>query len=722
MPICDVCLNLYWDLYPDTSSRSKDQTLGNEKNHTIGSSDSLVLSANLGCERCSILHQGIDAFRQYTASLLPPWEPWDLSGPCTVDIILRPGRSLHLGLTKSGHDWEEEQGKDSVTQPRLRYDIPLGREKYEIDIEYFTLADHPAPPWAAFRLGKQVPEILDKKMAIQAIQDWLSSCTDQHTCVSKQLPKLPTRVLDLAPLAAGKPIGGSKIIETQKKTLAMMKRGIPWSTLPRTFQDAIEISQELSIQYMWIDSLCIIQDDTADWERESSVMATIYANTYLNIAATCSKTSDDGCLKLRWMEAMVLDQVWSCPVKNVRIEGSHEGRPFEIFARLEQWRAHEDFLKNDNVSDIHIRSPLLARAWVFQELYLSARTIHFHSSEMIWECKECVRCECTELKNEMNRENALSRRRQLEIPFLSDPNQRLFFWLSIVNEYCQLNLTHESERLPALAGFASRFQDQIAEKYFGGMWRNDLVRMLLWCLTHPKAECIRSRPPSAPSWSWASIVEYENPDTRGDNSPQYILVQGSCTSFKQDVNAKILKVVCTASGINPFGQVSTGTIFIRGIVIHSILVRRRLLTHIGVNAVSTTINLNWDNSVSIDSLVSTYSVEYAHKFPEICVAADLIFEQEEDDAVVITRQSLLPDIRLGEKEGILDGDGVICLLLGTSEIPWSRGVKLPRIMASCLVLRHSINREGAFERIGIMMCDSDSIIFQHGASRVVELV
>jgi hypothetical protein len=61
-------------------------------------------------------------------------------------------------------------------------------------------------------------------------------------------------------------------------------------------------------------------------------MATIYANTYLNIAATCSRTSDDSCFKPRWMEAIVTDQVWSCPVKDIKIEGIHEGRPFEIFA------------------------------------------------------------------------------------------------------------------------------------------------------------------------------------------------------------------------------------------------------------------------------------------------------------------------------------------------------------------------------------------------------
>jgi hypothetical protein len=138
MSICDVCLNLDWNLYSDTLSRSEGKTV-TEKEHIIDS-HSLTLSANGGCELCSILHQGIVAFRQYTASLLPPWKPWDLSGPCTVHINLRRGRSLSLYLNKTSDVWEEESGVDSVTQPRLRHESPPGREQYEIAIEYFTCA------------------------------------------------------------------------------------------------------------------------------------------------------------------------------------------------------------------------------------------------------------------------------------------------------------------------------------------------------------------------------------------------------------------------------------------------------------------------------------------------------------------------------------------------------------------------------------------------------
>lgn len=109
-------------------------------------SRSLALSANRGCELCSILHQGIVAFRQYTASLLHPWKPWDLGGPCTVGIRLRRGRSLSLFLRKAGHEWKES-GADYVARRRLRSHPPLGRENYEICLEYFSSVGVLPPSW-----------------------------------------------------------------------------------------------------------------------------------------------------------------------------------------------------------------------------------------------------------------------------------------------------------------------------------------------------------------------------------------------------------------------------------------------------------------------------------------------------------------------------------------------------------------------------------------------
>jgi hypothetical protein len=124
-------------------------------------------------------------------------------------------------------------------------------------------------------------------------------------------------------------------------------------------------------------------------------------------------------------------------------------------------------------------------------------------------------------------------------------------------------------------------------------------------------------------------------------------------------------------------------------------------------------------SLSFCSQTLQYSVEDVRNDPEICIGADLIFEQKENDLIVVTRQSFISNIWLREEKKVLNGDSVLCLLLGTSETQWKKGA---RTMASCLVLRYYTNREGVFERIDVIMCDLDSRIFRPREDHIIELV
>jgi hypothetical protein len=75
--------------------------------------------------------------------------------------------------------------------------------------------------------------------------------------------------------------------------------GIKYTQLPKTLQDVVFLVRYLGIQYLWADCLCIIQDDTADWEHEASRMADVYSNAYLTIAATRSSHCGEGFLHAR---------------------------------------------------------------------------------------------------------------------------------------------------------------------------------------------------------------------------------------------------------------------------------------------------------------------------------------------------------------------------------------------------------------------------------------
>ena len=89
-------------------------------------------------------------------------------------------------------------------------------------------------------------------------------------------------------------------ITTTKTSPAQHSIGIPQKDLPKTSQDAVDLDRSLEVQYLWIDSLCIVQDDQTEWEVESANMANIYSRAFLVLSATASSNSAAGCLSRRW--------------------------------------------------------------------------------------------------------------------------------------------------------------------------------------------------------------------------------------------------------------------------------------------------------------------------------------------------------------------------------------------------------------------------------------
>lgn len=141
------------------------------------------------------------------------------------------------------------------------------------------------------------------------ISTWIKDCQDSHSACrsSKFSGTLPTRVIDVGSPDGGTPLhlcdtngqagdfialshcwGGRQPLELTKENADPLKSCVPWAKLPNTFQDAIAVTRMLGLRYIWIDSLCIIQNDAQDWEREAAKMALIFESAYLTIAATAA--------------------------------------------------------------------------------------------------------------------------------------------------------------------------------------------------------------------------------------------------------------------------------------------------------------------------------------------------------------------------------------------------------------------------------------------------
>jgi hypothetical protein len=167
--------------------------------------------------------------------------------------------------------------------------------------------------------------------------------------------------------------GTASIFKLTTSNLDQMKDNIAIMDLPKAFQDAIFITRRLGIRYLWVDSLCILQDSIEDWRAESALMGDVYRNSVCNIAATGASNSEEGCFVER-----SIPLVQPCRT-NLAWNGPQE-IPYLV--------ANRNFWE-ENLSD----APLNRRAWVIQERLLAPRVLHFGREQLFWECHMLDACE-----------------------------------------------------------------------------------------------------------------------------------------------------------------------------------------------------------------------------------------------------------------------------------------------------------------------------------------
>lgn len=146
---------------------------------------------------------------------------------------------------------------------------------------------------------------------------------------------------------------------------------IPFSRLSKNIQDAVLITKRLGYSYIWIDSLCIIQDSREDWSEESTKMGSVYAGAVCTIASTGSNSGDGGCFHKR--NCLSLQP---CKI------GVHSHDADSTGAIHIQQDDVFDFQRGVD------KSPLNRRGWVFQERLLSSRILHFGAEVLYWECHQ----------------------------------------------------------------------------------------------------------------------------------------------------------------------------------------------------------------------------------------------------------------------------------------------------------------------------------------------
>lgn len=329
---------------------------------------------------------------------------------------------------------------------------------------------------------------------------------------------------------------------TTKYNLRDHLNEISFDQLSKTFQDAIVVTRELGIQYLWIDALCILQGDQEDWLQESTGMGLIYENARLTIAASGAGDGTRGCFLGR-----------QAPTECVGLPQFDEvGDTGSVFLTIRDASKGKDGRYLDSIENPDL-SPLSSRAWITQEWQLSRRLVHYRNGQMIWCCNSIAQGEDGRefgklLHNKTSRTDALQKFSRgnygTEEAFLNDRKfSRTQFWTTLVSNYRSRDLTFPSDTLVALQGVVAEVQRRWPDqRYSMGLWFENLHEQLLW-MSPGRYATYLTRPESLhnlgmPTWSWASTlgaIRFQNfGRTKKDCSTMFVqnskelVVSGRC--------------------------------------------------------------------------------------------------------------------------------------------------------------------------------------------------
>jgi hypothetical protein len=267
-------------------------------------------------------------------------------------------------------------------------------------------------------------------------------------------------------------------------TKGMMKL-ILFHDLSKTFQDAIKFLRKLGERYIWIDSLCIVQDDEEDWQLESAQMGKIFAMSFCNLSATAAMDGTSGLFQSRNPSIQHLVKM------QLNVNGTTTS--FTLW-NMRDWEEGVE------------QAPLNSRAWVCQERFMSPCNLHFGAKKLFWECKDLSACEnfptgypeefSPSISGKQKISNSLS---WLPANHLPNPSIPHVAWHQLLREYTHCKLTFRRDKLVAISGLAAICSRLNNDQYVAGLWKSRLPQELLWKVRATPRNLPENKEYSAPS-------------------------------------------------------------------------------------------------------------------------------------------------------------------------------------------------------------------------------
>ncbi|KAH9892431.1 heterokaryon incompatibility protein-domain-containing protein [Cubamyces lactineus] len=442
----------------------------------------------------------------------------------------------------------------------------------------YTTADDPAAAWIRGRarivdMGSPRALRMAKACVDQCVRDH-PRCREPSIYASDSSP-LPTRLIDCTnpnrpriirttPSMRGVYVALSYVWgspQPHRTTLANLgvytRDGINLAGLPQTICDAIHVTRALGVSFLWIDSLCIVQDSQEDKNHELKGMRDVYRHAYCTIDAASARAVSEGFLQDRRPLAPVATLPFVCPQSSLK--PPRIGTLYLTGVGADGIQDHRDIWTTIEPGTSHTRQ----RAWCLQETLLSRRSLIYAAETLQLRCQTCTQ----NVGGAMIDDHPSSEPHRLPDSVFHSGSQAVHgtqawadvrrAWCEIIRDYSARDVSYATDKFTACAGLAELFAPALGADYLAGLWRDELLlHSLMWWRHNslqrmPKAR--RATPYRAPSWSWASLddaVSWHEDSWTTATERERLAEVVSCTVVLKDKSL-------------PFGEVTGGSVVLR---------------------------------------------------------------------------------------------------------------------------------------------------------------
>ncbi|KAK0642998.1 heterokaryon incompatibility protein-domain-containing protein [Cercophora newfieldiana] len=500
----------------------------------------LKRNADQGCDFCTLCwhvlrdstrdhHDQLDRLLQGKSAWADgeEWTPtiWllglslmDRSGEARASIEVSVGKTGTFGLLMVDGKREEDQNPEPYIRGSLAvYEDPGRLSRYKL-------------------FGRRSTVDRNPELYLGMIRHWLHDCQTKHEVCKGDGSGgvMPTRVIDVGESGTLERTPHVRLVSTQgmseryialsycwgpdtsdiftlnTSTHAAMTstQGVQVSTLARTHREIIDLARALGIRYVWVDALCIIQGDAADWEKESKTMARVYGNSTLTIIAGRSPSSKSGFLT------------------NDLNKDNTRPLPCRLPVTLDHPPTSDPETVTIDLRRSHNIGPLVQRGWCFQERLSAPRSVLFAEEQISFLCNREHYWEDGWVSRNAWRPKFVQQQPQWapdpKLP-LTPAEETLQGWYWMLFHYTQCLLSNPHDIFAAICAVAQQAaRTLVGSRYLAGIWECDIVRGLLWRPCYhfqlgPAARVETTRPKPtrltqgtgpiirAPSWSWAAV-------------------------------------------------------------------------------------------------------------------------------------------------------------------------------------------------------------------------